>query len=77
MYFLKGSGTVVGHLDGSLHIGGRAVDADPADKIVATLVGGRPPVVRTGCTWWVGISRYKKMKVGPGLLGYKDIYPNI
>ena len=57
--YMRGSGTVVGDLDGSLHIGGRAVDADPADKIVATLVGGRLPFVRTRCTWWVGISALK------------------
>ena len=74
---MGGSGTVVGHLDGNLQIGGGAVVADPADKIVATLIGRRPPFVRTRCTWWGGISGYKKMKLGPRLLGYKDIYLNI
>ena len=50
MYFLKGSGTVVGDLDGNLQIGGGAVVADPADKIVATLIGRCLPFVWTKCT---------------------------
>ena len=50
--YKKGSGTVVRDLDDSLHIASSAVVADPADKIVATLIGRCLPFVRTRCAWW-------------------------
>ena len=42
---MKGSGTVVRDLNGSFHIAGTAVNANPADKIVAPLIGRCDPFV--------------------------------